>query len=147
MVASPLRATRTKAVSTLYAFRLIAKRRLNALDEQIETIVASMAKRQVEVAANTISSVVADGHEAQPKRVVERALGKWRGSTVAGYMRSGDAQTYRLKFRCTKAQFDTLYRLLIGSCFDTCFDKQTVTHHADENGRCACKGASRATEL
>ena len=48
---------------------------------------------------------------------MERALGKWRGSTISGYLR-GDAQKYRENFRCSKALLDWLVHLLEGSSID-----------------------------
>jgi len=45
---------------------------------------------------------------------VERALVKWRGSTVAGYLR-GEDRTYRENFRCSKHRFDDNAKLYSNS--------------------------------
>ena len=37
--------------------------------------------------------------DGEPRRVVVRAEGKWRGSTVGGYLYEGDEQTIRENFR------------------------------------------------
>ena len=42
------------------------------------------------------------------RRTVNRALAKWRGSTLSGYLRDGDDQTYLLNFRCTRKRFDAI---------------------------------------
>ena len=44
------------------------------------------------------------GEEGSVRRTVERAHGKWRGSTLMGYLGQGDETTYRANFRMTKAQ-------------------------------------------
>ena len=52
------------------------------------------------------------------RRIVERALGKWRGSTVSGYLR-GDDRTYLENFRCgSQHRFNDLVERLAGSALD-----------------------------
>ena len=46
-----------------------------------------------------------------------RALGRWRGSTVAGYLR-GDDRTYLENFRCSQHRFDDMVMRLAGSGLD-----------------------------
>ena len=58
---------------------------------------------------------------ARPRRVVHRASGKWRGSTLFGYMQSGDEQTYRENFRCSITTFLRVMALV---------DKHTPFHGA-----------------
>ena len=53
----------------------------------------------------------------QARRVVPRALGKWRGSTLSGYL-THDDQTYLDRFRATRAQLDGLVERLQGSQLD-----------------------------
>lgn len=50
-----------------------------------------------------------------PRRVVERAEGKWRGSTLGGYVFRGDDVTYRKHFRMSRDSFDRLHFMLLGS--------------------------------
>ena len=54
----------------------------------------------------------------QARRVVPRALGKWRGSTLSGYLKHDD-QTYLERFRATRAQLDGLVIRLQGSQLDS----------------------------
>jgi hypothetical protein len=56
--------------------------------------------------------------EKKDRRVVPRALGKWRGSTLSGYL-THDDQTYVERFRCTRAQLQGLVDLLHGSQLDS----------------------------
>ena len=62
--------------------------------------------------------VMANSAAGQARRVVPRALGKWRGSTLSGYLKHDD-QTYVERFRATRAQLDGLVVRLQGSQLDT----------------------------
>ena len=68
--------------------------------------------------------VMANSAAGQARRVVPRALGKWRGSTLSGYLKHDD-QTYVERFRATRAQLDGLVVRLQGSQLDTA-EKQLV---------------------
>ena len=51
--------------------------------------------------------------DGEPRRVVVRAEGKWRGSTVGGYLYEGDEQTIRENFRLPcAASLDKLVELV-----------------------------------
>ena len=52
------------------------------------------------------------------RRTIQRAAGKWRGSTLAGYLQLGDEKTYLANFRCSKHRFNDLVHRLQGSCLD-----------------------------
>jgi len=52
------------------------------------------------------------------RRTIQRAAGKWRGSTLAGYLHLGDDKTYLANFRCSKHRFNDLVKRLKGSCLD-----------------------------
>ena len=52
------------------------------------------------------------------RRTVLRAIGAWRGSSTAGYLRDGDDQTYLENFRCTRSRFDALVANLKDSLLD-----------------------------
>lgn len=52
-------------------------------------------------------------------RSVRRAAGKWRGSTLAGYLLHGDDITYKQNFRMSRQTFDHLLELLSKSSFAT----------------------------
>ena len=66
------------------------------------------------------------------RRTVERAIGKWRGSTIGGYLR-GDDETYLFNFRCSKHRFGHLVGLLAGSQLDLAPER--TTHVVGRHGR------------
>ena len=69
---------------------------------------------------DAVAAVVAlcqDDQAGGPRRTVHRALGRWRGSTVAGYLR-GDDRTYLENFRCSQHRFDDMVMRLAGSGLD-----------------------------
>ena len=88
----------------------------------------AMRRLQSTSIANQDSAVVqamamdAAAFQCGERRVVPRALGKWRGSTIAGYLTHDDA-TYTANFRATHLQLDGLIVLLQGSVLD-CADAQ-----------------------
>jgi len=61
------------------------------------------------------------------RRVVGRALGKWRGSTLHGYLLDGDDQTYKDNFRCTRHRFNDLCQRLKGSCLEKAEERTEYT--------------------
>ena len=71
--------------------------------------------------------------EAEKPRVVERAAGKWRGSTLAGYL-GGDDITSVENFRCTKAQFEIIVNGLAGSALELAEERTEFV---------ACRGKRR----
>ena len=83
----------------------------------------AMRRLQSTSIANQDSAVVqamamdAAASQCGERRVVPRALGKWRGSTIAGYLTHDDA-TYTANFRATHLQLDGLIVLLQGSVLD-----------------------------
>ena len=68
-------------------------------------------------AVAAVLALSSSGGEAGARRKVHRALGKWRGSIVAGYLR-GDDLTYLENFRCSKHRFDDMVKRLAGSALD-----------------------------
>ena len=97
------------------AFALLRRKRLAALASSIERIRQRMSARS-KLASAVAMAVIASDEDAQPRRVVTRALGKWRGSTVQGYIRAGDEVTYLLNFRCTQDRLVTASSTSLG-CF------------------------------
>ena len=65
-----------------------------------------------------VLQAMANSGVGQVRRVVPRALGKWRGSTLSGYLKHDD-QTYLERFRATRAQLDGLVIRLQGSQLDS----------------------------
>ena len=51
------------------------------------------------------AAFAAQEQDGAPRRVVPRCLGKWRGSTLSGYL-SHDDTTYKENFRCTDPEFE-----------------------------------------
>jgi hypothetical protein len=69
--------------------------------------------------SDMLLAVLASGMEGGgERRIVHRALAKWRGSTLSGYLRAGDDQTYLENFRCTKQRLDAIVYELRGSHLD-----------------------------
>ena len=79
---------------------------------------AQHAIRRRRALAFVVAQLAASESSSRANRVVPRALGKWRGSSLAGYVFRGDEKTYKEKFRMPKAAFDKLLALLTGSGFD-----------------------------
>ena len=81
-----------------------------------DVVLMSRAKarlRHRNAIANLVAQVAASVR-AEP-RDVPRALGKWRGSTIGGYVFRGDDQTYVQNFRMTSPTMDTLIACLASS--------------------------------
>ena len=67
---------------------------------------------------DAIASMVVCMEQGGARRTILRAAGKWRGSTLAGYVQGGDDATYVANFRCSKHRFNDLVQRLKGSCLD-----------------------------
>ena len=86
------------------AYRAIKKRRArtevlrNAL---LEHCVQQLAHDNVVLQA---AAFAAQEQDDAPRRVVPHCLGKWRGSTLSGYL-SHDDTTYKENFRCRHRRF------------------------------------------
>ena len=76
---------------------------------------ASRQNLLIRVAALVASQICVDEEaiEGSPveRRFVVRALGKWRGSTLSGYLNHGDELTYKCNPRCTSATLNSLCEL------------------------------------
>ena len=83
---------------------------------------ASRQSLLIRVAALVASHICVDEEaiEGSPveRRVVVRALGKWRGSTLSGYLNHGDELTYKCNFRCTSETLNSLCELLSPSALN-----------------------------
>ena len=93
-----------------------AQVRRQALQVQMGIVKQRMEKRQRNVIANLMLLTGAAEQERPPRRMVPRCLGKWRGSTISGYLRGGpsgpDEQTYMQNFRMSIGAFDRLVKLM-----------------------------------
>ena len=106
---------RALAVKALMLRRTIVRAKQTARAARFESF-AIMIQQQNLCALVAAQSSLQEGEE---RRVVHRALGKWRGSTLAGYLRDGDDQTYLENFRCTRIRFEALVEQLAHSRLDT----------------------------
>ena len=79
---------------------------------------------QSQSAAVLMALALSEAGEKKDRRVIPRALGKWRGSTLSGYL-THDDQTYVERFRCSRAQFQGLVDLLHGSQLDSAENQRT----------------------
>jgi hypothetical protein len=76
-------------------------------------------RRNRHALAAVAACVAASDAAAMPRRTVPRALGGWRGSTLAGYVLRGDDVTYKEKLRMDSGTFSKLVGLFRGSRLDT----------------------------
>ena len=114
--------TRAQPAATFAVCRAILKTRQEAHARAHRRLVQLVQQRQQLVGDLALASA----NCPLERRTVTRAIGAWRGSTAAGYLREGDDQTYLQNFRCTKARFDALVANLKGSRLDG-EEKRTVT--------------------
>ena len=103
--------------AALGAYKTIQRQRSSVrMRAQQQAVRAVQDLLQNAAVAASVLAATSTGAE-EDRRAVERALGKWRGSTVAGYLR-GDDTTYLENFRMSKHRFDVLTSLLAGSQLD-----------------------------
>ena len=76
-----------------------------------------MEKRRKAAAYRMLLFASQDGRSKRERREVKRADGKWRGSTVAGYLIHGDDKTFFENFRMCREDFEALLGLLSKSEF------------------------------
>lgn len=101
--------------AALGVYKTIQRQREARAARALHQLRQRLLDQQDDALGAAILSISQDEHSV--RRTVERALGKWRGSTLSGYLR-GDETTYRSTFHCSKDQFDGLVDLLGGSCLD-----------------------------
>lgn len=125
MVASSREQRRRCVAAAALLFRSIARVRQTrraALFDRLKV----MAQDQQDLLFASTSALLASRQEKEVRRVETRALGKWRGSTLSGYLTKGDDKTYLQNFRCTKAQFDRMVDHLQDSHLDSQPDRTVV---------------------
>ena len=122
----------TKMMSTLLLVAAIhqAQVRRQALQVQMGIVKRRMEKRQRNAIANLLLLSAASEQEKPPRRTVPRCLGKWRGSSISGYLRGGpsgrDEQTYRQNFRMSIGAFDRLVKLMEMSPFGSHLPSESI---------------------
>ena len=121
-------ATRWERVrAALGVYKTIKRQRASLRARAMHQLAQQLLDGQQQAAVAVV--MAAGATEAAPRRDVERALGKWRGSTMSGYLR-GDDTTYLANFRCSKLRFDDLLAKLRGSCFTSGVEHATYRPHA-----------------
>ena len=106
-----------------------AAQQRRALQSAIDRVKARMAKRRAAAVARILLLIAQDSSDRAPRRVVERARGKWRGSTIAGYLRGGDDKTYCENFRMNRKAFDKLLALVKHTAFAQSDEAEHVQLH------------------
>jgi hypothetical protein len=101
------------AVGALKAIKKARETRQQVVRQQLQKFL--LDGQQQALAAVIMSAQATE--EKVGRRTVERAAGKWRGSTISGYMR-GDNRTYMENFRCSKHRFNDLVSQLRHSGLD-----------------------------
>jgi hypothetical protein len=107
-----------KALLLGFYLRQQADQRRRELQAEIAKVKRRMAQRRVQAISQIIMLISQHTEAGGPRRVVERCLGKWRGSTISGYLR-GDDQTYCENFRMDRKTFDKLLELVQSTAFAT----------------------------
>ena len=79
-----------RARASFAAYRGIQKQRATARARAMRQLEQNALAGQLQAVATVMAMSVEDMTE---RRVVGRALGKWRGSTLHGYLLEGDDQT------------------------------------------------------
>ena len=114
-MAGPLSATqRVQAAKALFVARTIMRARQTRRAAMFDRLRAMVHHQN----GLLVAALVAVSSSKGERRTVSRALGSWRGSTLSGYLRDGDDQTYLENFRCTKARFECLVHQLRDSPLD-----------------------------
>ena len=114
------------AVLAFMLARKAAARRAD-LESEIDRVKRRMEQRRIHAMSQLVLySCAAD--ESSERRHVQRNSGKWRGSTISGYLR-GDDQTYVENFRMNSATFDKLLALLEHTSFATA-ERCSLVHDA-----------------
>ena len=104
--------------AALGVYTAIKKRRASSSARAVRQLELTLLRGQeASLAAVVMAASSDDGDGKEKRRSVERAAGKWRGSTLAGYLR-GDDCTFLENVRCTKLRFDDLVQRLRHSYLD-----------------------------
>ena len=101
-----------QAVLLALHLRREAAKREQLLQSEIEKVKRRMAKRRFFAISQLILLSSQQDEKRGPRRVVQRCLGKWRDSSIGGYVRDGDDRTYYENFRMERKTFDKLLTLI-----------------------------------
>jgi hypothetical protein len=122
--------SRRSAIAAFLTYRSITRARLSRHADAFRNLL-----KLVEQHSNNMTVMAAAAREEQQpteRRSVLRAIGKWRGSTISGYLRD-DEQTYLENFRCSKAKLEHTVSMLQGSALDRC----AIRHESSTDWRSA----------
>ena len=100
--------TNVRALLVALCARTEATRRERVLQSEIEKVKRRMAKRSFHAMSQLIVMGGIASESRAARRYIERNDGKWRGSTVAGYLRSPYDSVYHENFRMSRSTFDKL---------------------------------------
>ena len=124
-------------------FTAIKKRRASSSARAVRQLELTLLRDQeAALAAVVMAASSDDGDGKEKRRSVERAAGKWRGSTLAGYLR-GDDCTFLENVRCTKLRFDDLVQRLRHSYLDVAEER---SDHLPRAGAARVKKAHQARD-
>ena len=137
-VAGTTRWERVRAALAVY--KAIKRQRASLRARATCQLARHLLDGQQQAAVAVVMAAAASAAEDAPRRSVERALGKWRGSTLGGYLR-GDDTTFLTTFRCSKLRFDDLVCKLRGSSIDS--EAESATYRPHAGARLTSKARSR----
>lgn len=100
------------ALACVSRSRALTRTRMREIEKQETEIRQRMRARRRLVAS--LAAATAEEH-SHPRRVVHRAAGRWRGSTLFGYLNRGDDQTFYEHFRMIRSTFKQLIVLIDGN--------------------------------
>ena len=106
-----------KAILAAAYLRRQAEQRERKLRSEIQKVKQRMARRRFEFLSQVVALVAQDKERNGPRLKIERCVGGWRGSSVAGYLRSAHDSVYYSNFRMDKKTFSKLITLLKGTPF------------------------------
>ena len=99
----------------LGVYKVIKKQRATSRAQVMQQLRQRLLDQERDVVVAIIQGMATTSDGGEDRRHVERARGKWRGSTLAGLMR-GDEQTIKESFGFpTKEAFDGLVEMLKGT--------------------------------
>ena len=106
------------------ALHAIRKARATVQQRACRQLERFLIEGQQQALAVVAAALPSDGG---PRRTISRALGRWRGSTIKGYLH-GDERTCKENFRCSKQRLHDLVEKLRHSVLDKASER-TRPHH------------------
>ena len=131
--------------AALGVYTAIKKRRASSSARAVRQLELTLLRGQeAALAAVVMAASSDDGDGKEKRRSVERAAGKWRGSTLVGYLRGdGDDCTFFENVRCSRLRFDDLVQRLRHSNLDVAEER---SDHQPRAGAARVKKAHQARD-